>query len=189
MHIMSFGLQLSNNDLSQTANTIALGGNSVDGHGGDATATTNQNGAIFDNDSFVSGPEFPWHSSPAADVNLQVSDNTLTQTANTIALGGNSVHGDGGDATATTTQNGSISDNDSFHSSPSYYGPEYSPYHGSPLFSGPVADVDLQVSANTLTQFANTVAVGGNSVFGDAGDAHAMTNQNGFISDMDSMFS
>ena len=186
---MSLGLQLSNNDLSQTANTVALGGNSEFGHGGNADATTNQAGSISDNDSFFSGHEFPWHSGPAGDVNLQVSDNTLTQTATTAAIGGSSVGGDGGDASATTNQVGPDPDNDTFQSGPAYHGPEYAPYHDGPFFSGPVADIDLQVSANTLTQVANTVAIGGTSVFGDGGDAHAATNQFGAISDMDHMFS
>jgi len=47
-----------------------------------------------------------------ADVDLQVSVDTLTQTANTTAIGSFSLFGYGGDVIATTVQIRSISDND-----------------------------------------------------------------------------
>jgi hypothetical protein len=105
--------QISKNDLSQTADTKAFGGDTFFGNGGDANATSVQVGSIVDNDALISPDSgynhFPWGGS---DVDLQFSANTLTQTADTKAFGGDSVFGNGGDADATSVQVGSITDND-----------------------------------------------------------------------------
>jgi hypothetical protein len=112
---VSLDLQLSANTLTQNATTTAVGGNSVFGDGGDANATSVQVGSIVDNDALISpdgGNHFPWGGGPVADIDLQISANTLTQTGTTTAVGGFSVFGNGGDADATSVQVGSITDND-----------------------------------------------------------------------------
>jgi hypothetical protein len=88
----------------------------------------------------------------------------LWQEQNVQAFGGNSYYGDGGDATAVGIQTGAISDNDTLVD-----------------LGNPSIDVD----ANLAFQFQNVQAFGGNSVFGDGGDATAVGVQSGEIQDND----
>jgi len=96
------------------------------------------------------------------DLNLNASP--ITQAAQTTAVGGAGVFGDGGDATAVTNQS---ADSTTVQLMDNHFpwGPAYD--------FGP----DLNVNASPITQAAQTTAVGGAGIFGDGGDALAFTNQ------------
>jgi hypothetical protein len=96
------------------------------------------------------------------------SYNELVQEQDIYAEGGDTVFGNGGDATAVGIQAGSISDDDALISLP-----DVSP------------NIAINADANILTQFQNVTAFGGNSIFGDGGDATAVGVQTGSISSDD----
>lgn len=110
-------------------------------------------------------------------LNVQSSENSIIQVAETAAVGGAGVGGSGGNAVAVTDQDASITDNDSLVSSSPAYAPEYFPW------SGP--DMNLQISANPIIQVGTSVAVGGPGIGGNGGDAVAVTDQDATIFDND----
>jgi hypothetical protein len=83
-------------------------------------------------------------------------------------IGGPGIFGDGGDATAVTSQHAD--------SSNIQLGDNHFPWGGGYDY-GP----DLNVNASPITQVADTTAVGGLGLFGDGGDALAFTNQDADI--------
>ena len=98
-------------------------------------------------------------------MDINVNASPITQVANTTAVGGVGVFGDGGDAVAATNQN---ADSTTFQLSDDNHFPW-----------GPAYDFgqDINVNASPITQVATTTAVGGVGIFGDGGDALAFTNQ------------
>jgi len=99
-------------------------------------------------------------------MDINVNASPITQVANTTAVGGVGVFGDGGDATAVTNQH---ADSTTLQLSDHDYFP----------WGGPAYDFgqDINVNASPITQVATTTAVGGVGIFGDGGDALAFTNQ------------
>jgi hypothetical protein len=102
-------------------------------------------------------------------MDLNVNASPITQAAQTTAVGGAGVFGDGGDAIAVTNQNAESTTVQLMDDNHFPWGPAYD--------LGP----DLNVNASPITQVATTTAVGGVGIFGDGGDALAFTNQDADI--------
>jgi hypothetical protein len=102
-------------------------------------------------------------------MDLNVNASPITQAAQTTAVGGAGVFGDGGDAIAVTNQDADSTTVQLMDDNHFPWGPAYD--------LGP----DLNVNASPITQAANTTAVGGPGIFGDGGDALAFTNQDADI--------
>ena len=99
-------------------------------------------------------------------MDLNVNASPITQVATTSAVGGPGIFGDGGDAIAVTNQNAESTNvqlMDDYHF----------PWGGPAYDFGP----DLNVNASPITQVATTTAIGGPGLFGDGGDAFALTHQ------------
>lgn len=94
--------------ITQVATTTAIGGPGIFGHGGDATAVTNQH-AESSNVQLMDGYHFPW-GGPAHDFgpDMNVNASPITQVADTTAVGGLGLFGHGGDALAFTNQDADI---------------------------------------------------------------------------------
>jgi hypothetical protein len=101
-------------------------------------------------------------------MDINVNASPITQVATTTAVGGPGIFGDGGDATAVTSQHAD--------SSNIQLGDNHFPWGGGYDY-GP----DLNVNASPITQVADTTAVGGLGLFGDGGDALAFTHQDADI--------
>ena len=95
-------LNVNASPITQVATTTAVGGPGIFGEGGDAIAVTNQeadSSTVQLNDN-----HFPW--GPAYDFgpDLNVNASPITQVADTTAVGGLGLFGEGGDALAFTNQ-------------------------------------------------------------------------------------
>jgi hypothetical protein len=96
-------LNVNASPITQVASTTAVGGPGIFGDGGDAIAVTHQ-----DADSSnvqLSDNHFPW-GDYGSDLNVNASP--ITQVADTTAVGGPGLFGDGGDALAFTSQDADI---------------------------------------------------------------------------------
>jgi hypothetical protein len=102
-------------------------------------------------------------------MDINVNASPITQVATTTAVGGVGIFGDGGDAVAATNQ--------SAESSNIQLSDNHFPWGGPAYDFGP----DINVNASPITQVATTTAVGGIGIFGDGGDAFAVTNQDADI--------
>jgi len=111
-------LNLNASPITQVATTVAEGGAGIGGHGGDATAVTNQSAASVNYQSMDSSDYFGWGSP-----DLNVNASPITQVAATDAQGGPGLFGHGGDAFAMTNQEAlMVNDQSSYdHSFPIYY--------------------------------------------------------------------
>jgi hypothetical protein len=89
--------------ITQVATTTAVGGPGIFGDGGDAVAVTNQ--SADSSNIQLSDNHFPWGDS-GSDLNVNASP--ITQVADTTAVGGLGLFGDGGDALAFTNQDADI---------------------------------------------------------------------------------
>lgn len=102
-------------------------------------------------------------------MDLNVNASPITQVANTTAVGGAGVLGQGGDAIAVTNQDADSSTVQLMSDNHFPWGPAYD-------FSP-----DLNVNASPITQVATTTALGGPGILGEGGDAFAFTNQDADI--------
>jgi hypothetical protein len=96
-------LNVNASPITQAASTTAVGGPGVLGSGGDAIAVTNQD-ADSTNMQFGDHDYFPWGGSP----DLNVNASPILQVAETTAVGGPGILGDGGDAFAFTNQDADL---------------------------------------------------------------------------------
>ena len=91
--------------ITQVATTTAVGGPGIFGDGGDAVAVTNQ--SADSSNIQLSDNHFPWGGyNYGPDLNVNASP--ITQVADTTAVGGLGLIGDGGDALAFTSQDADI---------------------------------------------------------------------------------
>ncbi|WP_201834753.1 hypothetical protein [Microvirga zambiensis] len=93
--------------ITQVATTTAVGGVGIFGNGGDAVAATNQE-AHSTNIQMGDHDYFPWGGGPDFGPDLNVNASPITQVADTTAVGGLGLFGDGGDALAFTNQHADI---------------------------------------------------------------------------------
>ena len=100
-------------------------------------------------------------------MDINVNASPITQVATTTAVGGPGIFGDGGDATAVTSQHAKIEQPDGRQPFPCGGCYDYGPA--------------LNLNASRITQVADTTAVGGLGLFGDGGDALAFTHQDADI--------
>jgi hypothetical protein len=103
-------LNVNASPIAQVATTVAEGGAGIGGHGGDATAVTNQSAESLNFQSMDSSDYFGWGS---PDTNVNASP--ITQVATTVANGGLGLFGDGGDAVAVTNQDALLVNDQSMH--------------------------------------------------------------------------
>ena len=96
-------LNVNASPITQAAATTAVGGPGVLGSGGDAIAVTNQD-ADSTNIQLGDHDYFPWGGGP----DLNVNASPILQVAETTAVGGPGILGDGGDAFAFTNQDADI---------------------------------------------------------------------------------
>ena len=101
-------LNVNASPITQVATTTAVGGPGIFGDGGDAVAVTNQS-ADSTNIQLGDHDYFPW-GGPAYDFgpDINVNASPITQVADTTAVGGLGLFGDGGDALAFTNQDADI---------------------------------------------------------------------------------
>src|SRR5689334_551213 len=92
-------LNVNASPITQVATTVAEGGAGIGGHGGDATAVTNQNAESLNYQSMDSSDYFG-----GVSPSLNVNASPISQTAVTDAHGGPALFGHGGDAFAMTNQ-------------------------------------------------------------------------------------
>jgi hypothetical protein len=93
-------LNVNASPITQVATTTAVGGPGIFGDGGDAVAVTNQ--SADSSNIQLSDNHFPWGGDYGPDLNVNASP--ITQVADTTAVGGLGLFGDGGDALAFTHQ-------------------------------------------------------------------------------------
>ncbi|MBA1157615.1 hypothetical protein [Microvirga mediterraneensis] len=110
-------LNVNASPITQVASTVAEGGAGLGGHGGDATAVTNQSAESLNYQSMNSSDHFGWGSP-----DLNVNASPITQAASTDAHGGAGLFGSGGDAFAMTNQDAhQLNDQSSYDHFPIYY--------------------------------------------------------------------
>ncbi|MGO4524188.1 hypothetical protein AB4097_04915 [Microvirga sp. 2MCAF35] len=111
-------LNVNASPITQVATTVAEGGAGIAGHGGDATAVTNQSAESVNYQSMDSSDYFGFGSP-----DLNVNASPISQAALTDAQGGHGLFGSGGDAFAMTNQDAHLlNDQSSYdHSFPIYY--------------------------------------------------------------------
>jgi len=99
-------LNVNASPITQVATTTAVGGPGILGNGGDAVAVTNQSA---DSSNIQLGDNhFPWGGGYDYGPDLNVNASPITQVADTTAVGGLGLFGNGGDALAFTSQDADI---------------------------------------------------------------------------------